>query len=226
MANNGNQRLRGNIVARVFVGLIAGLGVILWAALVQADEDAARPTYSGSVEPCLSPHGERDLYHAGLIQTGWADIAQDGRAAALAMLADAFLPVTGQLDGTWATHLANRAAARTFWLDLANGRTLMARDGHVLLLAGFRDDTGDYRVECWTAGPATSVTDDFFGLIGVIWQTEGVSISQVNLPATDARPATELFISRLTPPSPPDPPLAATDGLRTRISFVLPVAAP
>ena len=31
-------------------------------------------SYSGTVEPCLSPHGDRDQYHAGLETVGWTDI--------------------------------------------------------------------------------------------------------------------------------------------------------
>jgi len=192
------------------------------AGAQDAAQNAAPNTApSGSVEPCLAPHGDRDLYRAGLTATGWVDVAPQSRPDALAMLADAFVPVTGLLDGSWDTHMANRAAARAFWADLADNRTLMQRDGWVLLLAGFRDDDGTLRVECWTAGPTSPVTDDFFALIGEIWQTDGVSISQVNLPASDTRPATELFVSRLTPPAPPDPPLAATDGLRTRVRIDL-----
>lgn len=194
---------------------------MLCAASARAQDAMPSLAAVGSVEPCLATHGERDMYRAGLEATGWVDVAPRSRPDALAMLADAFVPVTGLLDGSWATHMANRAAARTFWADLANNRTLMQREGWVLLLAGFRDDDGTLRVECWTAGPLSPVTDDFFALIGVIWQTEGVSISQVNLPATDTRPATELFVSRLTAPAPPDPPLAATDGLRTLIRIDL-----
>jgi hypothetical protein len=187
---------------------------------------AAQPATSGSVEPCLQPHGDRDLYHDGLAATGWVDLAEDQRAGGLAMLADAFLPVTGQIGGTWADHMAHRPAARAFWDDLAQNRILMWRDGVVLLLAGFRDDSGDMRVECWTAGPHTDTTDDFFALIGQVWQSEGVTMTQVNLPADANRPATELFISRLSPPVAADPPLTATDGLRTRITFALAQASP
>ena len=122
--------------------------------------------------------------------------------------------------------MARRAEARAFWADLAQNRTLLSREGFVLLLAGFRDDNGTMRVECWTAGPASAVTDDLFSLIGTAYGTDGVTMTQVNLAATADRPATELFVSRLSPPVPVDPPLAATDGLRTKIVLDPDEAAP
>lgn len=181
---------------------------------------------AGTVEACLAAHGERERYLAELMASGWRDVPPDGRLAALAMLADTYLPVTGQIDGTWADHLASRAAALEFWTDLAQNRTLLAREGAVLLLAGFRDDNSKMRVECWKAGPQTPVTDDFFALVGAVYQSEGVTMTQVNLPATEDRPATELFVIRLDPAMPADPPLAATDGLRTRIVFSMPEVTP
>ena len=209
-------------VARWQLNVIrAGLIGLLCLPLGPAPTRAQDAPPTGSIEACLAPHGEREQYLAGLIATGWRDLPPDGRDAALAMLADAYLPVTGQIDGTWADHLANRESALIFWTDLAQNRTLMQREGFVLLLAGFRDDDDKMRVECWTAGPVSPVTDDFFALIGAVYQSEGVTMTQVNLPATDDRPATELFVSRLTPPLAVDPPLAATDGLRTRIVFAM-----
>ena len=192
-------------------------GRVMIAALALAPLPAL--AQSGSVEPCLAAHGNRDLYRADLALVGWTDLPQDQRAAGLAMLADVYLPVTAPGDGTWAGLMAGRAGARAFWDDLAGTRTLMTRDGAVLLLAGFRDDNGDVRVECWAAGPRSEVTDSFFQMIGQVWQTEGVQMTQVNLPATSDRPTTEVFVSRLTPPVAVDPPLAATDGLRTRITI-------
>ena len=188
-----------------------------WTAPVLAQDGA--PTTS--IEACLATHGERERYLAGLMAAGWRDVFPDQRDTALAMLADAFLPVTGQIDGTWADHVAVRRSALDFWTALARNRTLMSRDGVVLLLAGFRDDNGTMRVECWAAGPPSPMTDDFFALIGAAYQSEGVSMTQVNMAARDDRPATELFVSRLEPLPPLDPPLAATDGLRTRIVFAM-----
>ena len=181
----------------------------------------AEPTaaYSGSMEPCLMPHGQRDLYRAGLMATGWVDISEAGRPVAIAMLADAFLPITGAMDGLWADHLAHRPASYQFWTDMAQNRTLMEREGRILLLAGFLDPSGEMRVECWTAGPETASTDSFFLLAGQVWQSEGVTMTQLNIPETQATAATEILVSRITPPAPMQPPLAASDGLRTTTIF-------
>lgn len=221
---DGFQRhgLPASPTAPLFPGLIGALCLIFNAALARAEP----APYTGSIEACLSDHGSRERYLAGLMSGGWRDVPPDQREGALRMLADAYLPVTGTIDGTWADHLANRGAALAFWADLARNRTILSRGGVVLLLAGFRDDNATMRVECWTAGPQNPVTDDLFALIGAVYQSEGVSMTQVNLPATDTRPATELFVSRLDPAFPADPPLAATDGLRSRIVFAMPGTAP
>lgn len=188
---------------------------------VPAPAPVAEPAagYSGSMEPCLMAHGQRDLYRAGLIATGWVDISEAGRPVAVAMLADAFLPITGAMDGAWADHLAHRPASHQFWTDMAQNRTLMEREGRILLLAGFLDPTGEMRVECWTAGPEASSTDSFFLLAGQVWQSEGVTMTQLNIPETQATAATEILVSRITPPAPMQPPLAASDGLRTTTIF-------
>ncbi len=198
--------------------------VVLFVALAAPCATLADITsYSGTVEPCLSPHGDRDQYHAGLETVGWTDIAQGDRAAALAVLADTFLPATGQIDASWTDHMAYRAQARGFWDDLSQNRILMERDDQVLLLAGFAMDTGEMVVECWVAGPQTNATDNFLALAGVAYQGDGVVMTQLNLPDDPTRPKTEIFVSRITPPDPIDPPLAGTDGLRTRITFMRPV---
>lgn len=187
---------------------------------------AMAQTYSGSMEPCLAPHGDRDLYHDGLLSTGWVDVSDAGREVAVAMIADAFLPITGPLGSPWDEVIAHRAGSRAFWTDLAQGRTLMEREGWVLLLAGFRDDNGEMRVECWSAGPESPATDGFFALAGQMMQGDGVQMTALGIAPDGTHPATELLVSRLVPPAPPDPPLAATDGLRTRITFLLPAADP
>ena len=188
-------------------------------AVVTAPAPVPPVTYSGSMEPCLLGHGQRDLYRAGLLATGWVDISEAGRPVAIAMLADAFLPITGAMDGPWEDHLAHRPASHQFWAEMAQNRTLMEREGRILLLAGFLDANGEMRVECWTAGPQTTATDSFFLLAGQVWQSEGVMMTQLNIPATEVTAESEILVSRITPPGPMDPPLAASDGLRTTTIF-------
>jgi hypothetical protein len=182
----------------------------------QATEPAA---YAGSLTACLATHGDRDQYKAGLLQAGWTEVDESGRALAIAKLVDAYLPSIVASDGTWAGLLAKRDAAVAFWDSMAANRAILAREDRVLLLAGFRDDTGEMRVECWSAGPADPATDDFFGLVGMVWQSEGVTMTQVNIAATDDGPPTEVYVSRLTPPEGTEAALTATDGLRTRVTF-------
>lgn len=186
---------------------------------VPTQQPVVPDTYSGSMEPCLLGHGQRDLYRDGLLATGWVDISEAGRAVAIAMLADAFLPITGAMDGAWEEHLAYRPASHQFWADMAQNRSLMEREGRILLLAGFLDANGEMRVECWSAGPETTVTDSFFLLAGQVWQSEGVMMTQLDIPATAVTPQSEIFVSRIIPPSPMQPPLAASDGLRTTTIF-------
>lgn len=197
----------------LWLGLIAALAIIFAASLVRAAEPGG---YSGTVEPCLSDHGDRDSYRAGLAATGWTDLAPQDRARALDMLADAYLPIILGVDQPLESLVARRAEARAFWEDLSLNRTLMGREDQVLLLAGFLLPEGRMIVECWVAGPETPVTDDLIALIGAAYESPGIRMAQVNLPATDERPATELFVSRLSLASPA---LAATDALRTRITF-------
>jgi hypothetical protein len=193
-----------------------------WAVAVMA-QDAA--PYSGSIEPCLSPHGDRDLYLDGLQSVGWTLVPDDQRQAALAVLADTFLPAIGQIDSGWPDHMAFRAEAAAFWADLSQSRILMAREDQVLLLAGFATPQGEMVVECWIAGPETRATDDFLILAGIAYQGDGVVMTQLNIPETTDRPRTEIYVSRLTPPVPVEPPLAGTDGLRSRITFLRPETA-
>jgi hypothetical protein len=197
----------------VWLGLIAALVLIFAASLGRAAEPG---TYTGTVEPCLSGHGDRDLYRAGLTGTGWTDLEPAARDTALDMLADAYLPIILGVDQPLETLVARRAEARAFWEDLSRNRTLMGRDGQVLLLAGFLSPEGQMIVECWVAGPENPVTDDMMALIGATYDAPGIRMAQANLVATDTRPATELFVSRLSLSSPT---LAATDALRTRITF-------
>jgi hypothetical protein len=176
------------------------------------------PTMAAAVAPCLSPHGQRDQYQADLTAQGWVTLPDDQREAGLAMISDAFLPLTGgQIDAPWDILQDSRAVARAFWADLAGSRLMMWRDGVVLLLAGFRDEDGSLRVECWTAGPENTATDDAFALIGEIAGGGGARITQLQLAPVDGAPDTSILVVRVTPPTTPEPPLAATDGLRTRI---------
>jgi hypothetical protein len=201
--------------AALWFGLIAALALIFAASLARAAEPGS---YSGTVEPCLSPHGDRDLYLAGLAGTGWTDLDPAARDTALDMLADAYLPIILGVDLPLDALVARRDEARAFWDDLSQNRTLMGRDGQVLLLAGFLSPEGQMIVECWVAGPEDPVTDDIMSLIGATYDAPGIRMAQVNLPASDTRPATELFVSRLSLASPT---LAATDALRTRITFTM-----
>jgi hypothetical protein len=221
----------------VWLGLIVALALIFAASLTRAAESGADPaanagtgtgadlatepaaepaTYTGTVEPCFSGHGDRDLYRAGLTATGWTDLPDEARPNALDMLSDAYLPIILGVDQPLEALVARRAEARLFWEDLARNRTLMGRDGQVLLLAGFLSPDGKMIVECWVAGPETTVTDDMMTLIGATYEAPGIRMAQVNLPAADTRPPSELFVSRLSLQSPT---LAATDALRTRITF-------
>jgi hypothetical protein len=188
--------------------------------MASIDTAGAQPVpSSGTVEPCVAAHGDRDTYLADLAATGWAPIPDDGRASAIAKLADAYLPVIAGLDLPLADLLAGREISFAFWMDLAEGRSLLSRGEDVLLLAGFRDDNGDLRVECWTAGPESPATEGFFQMIGQVMSAEGFRMAAVQLLATSDRPATDLFVIRMEPQEPILPPLAATDGLRTRITI-------
>ena len=195
---------------------------VVLALLAPCAAVADMTSYTGTVEPCLSPHGDRDQYHTGLQSTGWTDIADADRAVALLVLADTFLSATGQIDASWADHMAYRAQAQGFWDDLSTNRILMEREDQVLLLAGFATDLGEMIVECWIAGPQNNATDNFLALAGVAYQGDGVLMTQLNLPDDPTRPKTEIFVSRITSPTPIDPPLAGMDGLRTRITFMRP----
>lgn len=204
----------GSMAAALWLGLICALGLIFAASFARAAEPGP---YTGTVEPCLSPHGDRDRYRAGLLETGWADLPTDARPQALDMLADAYLPIILGVDLPLETLVGERAAARAFWEDLSQNRTIMGRDEQVLLLAGFLSPEGKMIVECWVAGPENPVTDDLMTLIGATYDAPGIRMAQVNIPPTDTRPLTELFVSRLALASPA---LAATDALRTRITFL------
>jgi hypothetical protein len=197
----------------VWLGLIAALALIFAASLVRAADPGP---YTGTVEPCLSGHGDRDRYRAGLNGTGWTDLDPVARDRALDMLADAYLPIILGVDLPLETLVTRRDEARAFWEDLSRNRTLMGREDQVLLLAGFLSPEGQMIVECWVAGPENPVTDDMMALIGATYDAPGIRMAQANLVATDTRPATELFVSRLSLSSPT---LAATDALRTRITF-------
>lgn len=197
----------------VWLGLIAALALIFAASLVRAADPGP---YTGTVEPCLSGHGDRDRYRAGLNGTGWTDLDPTARDRALDMLADAYLPIILGVDLPLETLVTRRDEARAFWEDFSRNRTLMGREDQVLLLAGFLSPEGQMIVECWVAGPENPVTDDMMALIGATYDAPGIRMAQANLVATDTRPATELFVSRLSLASPT---LAATDALRTRITF-------
>jgi hypothetical protein len=199
--------------AALWLGLIAALAVIFAASFARAGN---AQVYSGTVEPCLSGHGDRDTYLAGLKGTGWTDIAPESRANALDMLADAYLPIILGVDQPLPALVARRAEARAFWEDLSQNRSILVRDGQVLLLAGFLSPEGRMIVECWVAGPTISVTDDMMNLIGATYEAPGIRMAQVNIPAQDDRPDAEIFVSRLSLTSPT---LAATDALRTRVTF-------
>jgi hypothetical protein len=199
--------------AALWFGLIAALALIFAASFVRA---GSAQVYTGTVEPCLSGHGDRDRYLAGLAGTGWTDVAPADRARALDMLADAYLPIILGVDQPLESLVARRAEARAFWEDLSRNRSILGLDGQVLLLAGFLSPEGRMIVECWVAGPEVPVTDDMMNLIGATYEAPGIRMAQVNLPASGTRPDAELFVSRLSLESPA---LAATDALRTRITF-------
>ena len=197
----------------LWLGLIGVLGIILAASVTRP---AAAQTYTGTIEPCLSTHGDRDRYLAGLAATGWTEVPQDGRAAALDMLTDAYLPAILGTDLAVTELVSRRAEARAFWDDFSRNRIVLAREGQVLLLSGIVTNTDEMVVECWVAGPAAPVTDDLLDLVGPMIAIPGLEMAQINLPAEGDRPVTEYLVSRLSLKSPA---LAATDGLRTTIRF-------
>lgn len=210
---NGRDAPPRPMPAALWLGLIMALALIFAASLTRRAE---AQTYSGTIEPCLSTHGERDLYRAGLIETGWTDIPADARPAALDMLTDAWLPIILGTELPIETLIARRAEARAFWEDFSRNRTVMERQEQVLLLAGIVSDDGQMIVECWVAGPAAAVTDDLIGLVGAMISSPGIEMAQINLAADSDRPETEFLVTRLSLESPT---LAATDGLRTTILF-------
>lgn len=179
---------------------------------------------SGVLEPCLLPHGNPETYRATLHAVGWTDIPADGRAGALERLAEVWLPVTGRIEGSWAEHLAHRPQARAFWADIADRRTLMERDGMVLLLAGFEDLRGNLRVECWTAGDMGPMTQSFFDLLGSGFEQDGIRMTQIEVPAADSFPQTGYFIIRMQPPAAFAEHLTGGDGIRTTITFPFPTS--
>ncbi|MCC5974874.1 MAG: hypothetical protein JJT81_12585 [Rubellimicrobium sp.] len=189
-------------------------------AAPQIPDDAV--VISGVLEPCLLPHGNPETYRATLRAIGWTDIPTDERDAALDRLAEIWLPVTGRIEGSWADHLAHRPQARAFWADFAGQRTLMERDGKVLLLAGFEDLRGNLRVECWTGGDHQPMTQSFFDLLGAGFEQNGIRMTQVEVPATGDFPQTGYFIIRMEPPPAIAEHLTGGDGIRTTITFPFP----
>jgi hypothetical protein len=196
----------GRIGRCAAAGLVAALAVVAVPA-------AAQPSLPDWLSPCLADRGDRDRYRAALADAGWDTATGPDRAAALAALADAFLPsITDSVD--WADRdLRVEAAAE--WDEFLADAPLFLRDGAALHLAGYRSDGPLMAVECWVALPDPALTEpplaagradarletyDGFVMVTAEWDespTQAVTLRAV----------------RLAPPADLRPPLAATDAL-------------
>jgi hypothetical protein len=191
-------------------------------APVTHDATQVTATLSGTVEPCLLPHGKPEVYRATLRGVGWSDIPEADRPAAIDRLMRMWLPITGQVEGSWADHIAHIPQALAFWSGFAANRTLMQRDDQVLALAGIAETDATLRVECWIAGGRSQVTDYFFDLVGPVYENQGVKITQIGVPLSDSMPETDYLLIRLTPPAELAAEIPGGDGMRTGITFPFP----
>ena len=227
---------RDTLAPRVFVMLIAALGLILLSSFAYgaADTDPLSPPF----DTCYVPLSGKNDYLTGLQAEGWTDA--DDRIAAMARLIDAFLPINAPQPTDWAGMMDYRSgAAAADAMTLMNGRAILEQDGATLLLAGYMVPDGRLQVECAIALADDRLTNDFFeGTEADIGHDADEElnaeedhdhidlngyrmVTYSGIVEGDDAEAT-IYVMQLVPESDPVPPLAASNGVLTRLTFPAP----
>lgn len=195
-----------------------GAGAVIAAALLAAPPAMAQGPAGPNIEACQAAHFEHDRYREDLQAAGWLPVAEDHRQAAIAALADAFLPVI-ETDNP-----ADRAAWRALSLSVlqatAENRLIMVMPGAAVMVTGFEADDGTRRVECWMALQDGALVD---GLIDAAEAPDGIDPAEPGYAvygpvALDERRDFTVVATRHLPLPGMVP--AATHGLMTRTDFL------
>ncbi len=227
---------RDTLAPRVFVMLIAALGLIFFSSLAYGASDDDR--LSPSFDTCYETRSGKADYVAGLNSEGWQD-AND-RSGAIARLIDAFLPINAPQPTDWAGMMAYRAgAALSDAVSLTDGRAILEQDGATLLLAGYVDVDGRLLVECSIALPDDKLTNNFFEGTevemdhGLLEETDptldhdhqelnGFRMVSYSGALDDTGAEATIYVMQLVPETEPVPPLAAFNGVVTRLTLPAP----
>ena len=216
---------RETLAPRVFVMLIAALGLILVSAFAYGasnDPDRLSPPF----DTCYETRDGKVSYVDGLASEGWIDVAD--RVGAIARLTDAFLPINvPEQPSDWAGIMAYRAStALPDANTLTEGRAILEQEGATLLLAGYRADNGDLMVECAIALPDSRLTDNFFDGADQdddheVTVNDGYRMMTLSGMQADGTEAA-IYVIQLVPETDPVPPLAASNAVLTRLTIPAP----
>lgn len=147
-ARHRQQGARGLIAAAILALAPA------WATAGDAGRAAARAILAGTgFEPCLGEHFDPARYRAELASLGWTPVEPGARGAAVDRIADTFMNLPPEADE------ALTQAALAFWRDRIADRTLLARGGELLFLAGDAGEGGALRLSCHVASLGAARVD-------------------------------------------------------------------
>lgn len=165
-----------------------------------------------SFNACAATHRDRDLYFETMRTDGWT-ITQD-RNAAIARINDSFLPVIGPSGLPWDDMIAKRAEdGNGPAIALVGNRDIYEQDGHVLMIGGYENEFGEFRVDCWLALPDTTLVDAVFAVIDDQTIVPQIKMAAFAGPDHTDGSTTRMMAVQLNPETQPDPPLAGTNGL-------------
>lgn len=197
----------------------APVAAALLAAALAISTGAARASEPRiNIEACQAGHFERDRYRDDLQAEGWQTIAEDQREAAIAQLADAFLPLV--LTADYDDRDAWRAESLAVFQAEAEGRLIMAQPGAVLLMAGLGADDGSLRVDCWVALQDGTLVD---ALIHAAETPDGMDPANPGYAVygpNELEPGRELTLVASRHPPLPGQSLAASHGLLSRTDLM------
>jgi hypothetical protein len=191
------------------VDLISIGAALLLGNAAQAQQMA---DFAPSFNACAHTHKDEALYFATMRSDGWTVV--EDRETALLRISDSFLPVLGPSALPWDETLLARAGNGTrAAAELIGDRDIYTQDDHLLVIGGYTNEEGAFRLDCWMALPDDSLNDVVFSSSEDQAAQPEMRMAAFGGPEHADGSVTRIMAVQLIPDTPPDPPLAGRNGL-------------
>lgn len=165
-----------------------------------------------SFNACAETHRDPATYFQTMLDDGWT-VTPD-RDGAIARISDSFLPVIGPSGLPWDEMMQIRAeTGNAPAVELVGSRNIYEQEGHLLLIGGYENEFGEFRVDCWLVLPTATLTDAVFANTDDQAMLPELRMAAFAGPDHTDGSMTRMMAVQLIPDTPPDPPLAGANGL-------------